>query len=36
VKGTSQLDASMLLIAVLSSEGFMAAIKKSGMEPSHK
>jgi molybdate transport system substrate-binding protein len=36
VKGTSQLDASKRLIAFLSSEGAMAAIKKSGMEPSHK
>jgi len=36
VKGTSQLDASKRLIAFLSSEGAMAVIKKSGMEPSHK
>jgi molybdate transport system substrate-binding protein len=36
VKGTSQLDASKRLIEFLSSEGAMAAIKKSGMEPSHK
>jgi len=36
VKGTLQLDASKRLIAFLSSEAAMAAIKKSGMEPSHK
>ena len=36
VKGSSQLEASKRLIAFLSSEGAMAAIKKSGMEPSQK
>jgi molybdate transport system substrate-binding protein len=36
VKGTSQLDASKRLIAFLSSESAMAAIKKSGMEPSRR
>src|SRR5262245_56606977 len=36
VKGSSQLDASKRLIAFLSSQGATAAIKKSGMEPSHK
>jgi molybdate transport system substrate-binding protein len=33
VKGSSQIDASRRLIAFLSSQGAMAAIKKSGMEP---
>ena len=36
VKGSSQLDASKRLIAFLSSEAAMAAIKKSGMEPSRR
>ena len=36
VKGSSQIEASRRLIAFLSSERAMAAIKKSGMEPSRK
>ena len=36
VKGSSQVEASKRLIAFLSSQGAAAAIKKSGMEPSHK
>jgi molybdate transport system substrate-binding protein len=36
VKGSAQIEASRRLIAFLSSERATAAIKKSGMEPSHK
>ena len=36
VKGSAQIEASRRLIAFLSSERAMAAIKKSGMEPSRK
>jgi molybdate transport system substrate-binding protein len=36
VNGSSQVDASKKLIAFLSSEYAMAAVKKSGMEPSRK
>jgi molybdate transport system substrate-binding protein len=36
VKGSSQVEVSKRLIAFLSSQGAAAAIKKSGMEPSHK
>jgi molybdate transport system substrate-binding protein len=36
VKGSAQIEASKRLIAFLSSQGAVAAIKKSGMEPSIK